>query len=109
MSNVPIGNFTETSKNIRITGGHLLQATCQTKDGGYKDSTLDLNDFIGNEDGNFQWDGVNFSQTAEDVQIQVATDSTLSAELKARDQHLVPSKLNLDERITNNNGVLQYQ
>ncbi|KAG0304351.1 hypothetical protein BGZ98_005631 [Dissophora globulifera] len=45
------GDFTKTSKNISLHRGHILRARCQTKDGEWQDSSIDLNDFIGNNNG----------------------------------------------------------
>ncbi|KAG0314916.1 hypothetical protein BGZ99_007773 [Dissophora globulifera] len=45
------GDFTKTSKDISLDHGHILRAQCQAKDGEWEDSSIDLNDFIGNNNG----------------------------------------------------------
>ncbi|KAG8413082.1 hypothetical protein J3459_015809 [Metarhizium acridum] len=54
-------SFYESSKNIWLEDGHILHADCQDDDGNWNESTIDLNEFIGNSDGWFEWDGVSKS------------------------------------------------
>lgn len=44
-------SFYYTAENIRIEDGHILRARLQTADGNWNDSEIDLNSFIGNDNG----------------------------------------------------------
>lgn len=54
-------SFVATSQSFWLENGHILHAQCRDTDGNWKDSTIDLNQFIGNSDGWFVWDGVSKS------------------------------------------------
>ncbi|QUC21291.1 uncharacterized protein UV8b_05534 [Ustilaginoidea virens] len=99
-------SFTNSSSNFWLEDNHILHASCVDNDGNSHDSQLDLDHYIGNSDGWFAWDGVNFSKTASNVQLQgsqlTAELATLSGEPRER------QVINLDERIGNNNGQLAY-
>jgi len=43
--------FMSSSKDIYLEDNHILHATCQKKDGTWVDSKIDLDDFVGNENG----------------------------------------------------------
>lgn len=58
--------------------------------------------------GSFEWNGVNFSETAEDTSLNIGDDARIVADLKSRDQQLMKATLNLDERITNVDGRLVF-
>lgn len=45
------GNFFQTAQNIRLEDRHILRASLQRVDGEWQDAEIDLNQFIGNEDG----------------------------------------------------------
>ncbi|KAG0250474.1 hypothetical protein BG011_008320 [Mortierella polycephala] len=102
------GNFSQTSNRITLVDGHILSAHCRKANGEWNESKIDLNDFIGNEDGSFEWNGVNFSQTARDTSLLLGDEAKIVADLQSRDQHLKKSTLNLDERITNVDGRLVF-
>lgn len=62
--------------------------------------------------GTFQWDGENFSETAEDVHFAIEGDGevpVLRATLNNADGEPVEADLNLAERIVNNNGSFEFQ
>lgn len=44
-------SFHTSSVDIRVEGGHYLKARTRTAEGDHAESELNLNDFIGNEDG----------------------------------------------------------
>ncbi|KAI0595188.1 hypothetical protein F4775DRAFT_570490 [Biscogniauxia sp. FL1348] len=57
-------SFFTTSENIRLEDNHILRARLRKVNGDWVDSEINLNDFIGNNDGHFAWDGKsNYSQT----------------------------------------------
>ncbi|KAF9997700.1 hypothetical protein BGZ80_006942, partial [Entomortierella chlamydospora] len=75
-------SFSATSMNVYLHHDHVLRATCQDEDGNWVESELDLDDFIGNDDGWFSWDSGNFSESAQDVRLE---GYLLTAELPKRD------------------------
>ncbi|KAH6625838.1 CVNH domain-containing protein [Boeremia exigua] len=53
------GNFTASSRDIRIDahGDFTLHAQCARTDGSYQSSSINLNQFIENDNGSFRWTG----------------------------------------------------
>ncbi|KAI1498296.1 Cyanovirin-N [Biscogniauxia marginata] len=104
-------SFFTTSENIRLEDKHYLRARLQTVDGQWVDSEINLNEFIGNNNGHFAWDGKNFSQTAEDVRVSIEGTGpvcVLRARLRTEDGQYRDSDLNLSERLGNNNGTFTW-
>ncbi|KAG8413081.1 hypothetical protein J3459_015809 [Metarhizium acridum] len=100
-------SFYESSKNIWLEDGHILHADCQDDDGNWNESTIDLNEFIGNSDGWFEWDGVNFSESAHDILLD---GSRLTAEMgMVEGGNRERQGLELNDRIGNENGQLVYR
>eukprot|EP01099_Mayorella_cantabrigiensis_P004022 TRINITY_DN3018_c0_g1_i1.p1 TRINITY_DN3018_c0_g1~~TRINITY_DN3018_c0_g1_i1.p1 ORF type:complete len:117 (+),score=3.08 TRINITY_DN3018_c0_g1_i1:51-353(+) len=99
-------SFSRSSNNIRLNGS-ILSASCRNKKGGYHESCLDLDEYIGNKQGRIVWAGRNFSRSSEEIVLKF--DHML--ECKARDSngkfHL--NSIDLDERIGNVDGVLKYK
>ena len=60
-------NFHESSQNIWLEDGHILHAECGNGEGDYVESTLDLDYYIGNNDGSFQWGGESKSTAILDL------------------------------------------
>merc|ERR1712137_522472 len=105
------GNFFQTAQNIRLEDRHILRASLQRVDGEWQDAEIDLNQFIGNEDGHFQWDSAGFSDSAEDIWFSVEGDGPvgiLRAKLRTVDGELVDRDLNLSERLGNNDGNFNW-
>jgi hypothetical protein len=50
-------SFFESCKDVQLVDGHILQALAQDMDGEWRESEIDLNQWIGNNDGWFMWDG----------------------------------------------------
>jgi hypothetical protein len=46
-------SFHYSAQDIRVDDGHILRARLQQADGEWNDSEIDLNDFIGNDNGEF--------------------------------------------------------
>lgn len=44
-------SFDDTSKDIWLEHGHILHASCKDNQGDYVDSQIDLDLYIGNDDG----------------------------------------------------------
>lgn len=50
-------NFHHSAQNIFLEDGHILVAELGNLDGDYVESRLDLDYYIGNDDGSFTWGG----------------------------------------------------
>lgn len=50
-------NFHLSSEDIELEDGHILVAKCGNGDGDMVESRLDLDYYIGNDDGSFSWGG----------------------------------------------------
>ncbi|KAK4128849.1 Cyanovirin-N [Parathielavia appendiculata] len=104
-------SFHASAQDIRVDDGHILRARLTNLNGEEVDAELDLNDYIGNNDGSFEWGGVNFSESAEDITFSLeGGDSVpvLRAGLRNADGELVYRDINLAERIHNNDGSFYF-
>ncbi|KAK5997585.1 hypothetical protein PT974_02948 [Cladobotryum mycophilum] len=102
-------SFQATSRNYRLEGS-VLYAECGNGNGSYVNSSLDLNQHIGNNDGAF-WitkQTSAFYQSARDVQLQ---GTMLSATLRRNNGSWVEeeSRLDLSFCVSNIRGKLTYQ
>lgn len=50
-------SFHLSADNIHLVDDHILRASLRREDGEFQDAEIDLNSFIGNEDGMIHWDG----------------------------------------------------
>ncbi|KAK3817665.1 MAG: Cyanovirin-N [Benniella sp.] len=102
--------FQQTSKNVKIVDGHILSASCQDRDGNWRDSSIDLDQIIGNEDGSFTWGGEYFSQSAQGIQLKEEYgDLAIVGSLQQRDGNWTDDQsISLSERIENQNGELVF-
>ncbi|SPJ73956.1 related to Cyanovirin-N homolog [Fusarium torulosum] len=98
--------FLLSARQVHLVDGHILKAVLTKRDGESRDAELDLNDIIGNTDGWFMWEGVNFSQMASDIKLE---GSVLSAQLPKRDGgYIERQRIELNDRISNEDGVLVF-
>ncbi|KAF5669444.1 cyanovirin-n [Fusarium heterosporum] len=106
-----MGNFHESSSDIYLEDGHILVARCNDADGEPQESRLDLDYYIGNNDGSFEWGGESFSSSASDISFGLEGDYSvpvLRAFLNPYDGDPVEANVNLAECIGNDNGTLVY-
>lgn len=82
-------NFHESSQNIWLEDGHILHAECGNGEDEYVESTLDLDYYIGNNDGSFQWGGESKSTTTRVLQLHTLTATRL---LRLCFRHLLPTR-----------------
>ncbi|KAI1063243.1 hypothetical protein LB507_005718 [Fusarium sp. FIESC RH6] len=104
-------NFHESSQNIWLEDGHILHAECGNGEGEYVESTLDLDYYIGNNDGAFQWGGEGFSGSASDISFDMEGDGSypiLRAHLNPYEGDPVEADVNLAECIGNDCGTLVF-
>lgn len=99
--------------SLKIVQGSNLAGRLRARDGSYKESHIDLNEVLGNDDGSFDWGGVDFYHTAKDIKLTTEGEgddkvSVLTANLKRKDGSERPAKVNLDGRIENVDGQFKY-
>ncbi|XP_028416695.1 uncharacterized protein LOC114540885 [Dendronephthya gigantea] len=98
--------FSKSSRNIKIHDS-VLSADCQDLQGFYQPSTLNLNDYIANEDGSMVWrKGGNFWASSRNSSL---TDpAILHAECRRIDGSYASSQIDLDQKIANIDGKLTF-
>ena len=103
---VMAGNFSASSREVRIEGHCMLVAECTDTTGRHQRSALDLNDCFTNSNGRLCWaKGGNFAASAQDLRL-VDGGSVLEAELGDGKGGWQRNRVCLNERITNDNGRL---
>ncbi|KAE9975381.1 hypothetical protein EG328_003220 [Venturia inaequalis] len=104
-------SFALSAENVRVDDGHILRASLRNGNGDLVDAEIDLNQFVGNENGNFSWSGQNFYGSCQNCSFSVeggAAVPVLRAELRDQDGNFQPRDINLAERIGNNNGQFVF-
>ncbi|KGO63538.1 Cyanovirin-N [Penicillium italicum] len=104
-------SFHESASNIELEDGHILKAVLRNEDGDEQESTIDLNNHIGNDNGNFSWGGGDFQASADNVSFGREGDASvpiLRAVLRDVEGGEHDADINLAERIGNNNGQLVF-
>ncbi|RPA77434.1 Cyanovirin-N [Ascobolus immersus RN42] len=99
-------NFHASCESSELIDGRILKAHCRARDGNVVESSLDLSEVIGNNDGYFDWaENGNFHESARDVRLE--DGHVLTAELRKRDGTFRERQaIELNDRIGNENGNL---
>lgn len=104
---LPPMSFTKSSHTVSISQDSLLSAKCRTCNGEWRETSIRLNDFLGNEDGTFMLGDRDFSMTARDIVLDQKEDcSILRASLRKRDGSWQDASVELDAFISNQDGEL---
>lgn len=107
-------SFHVTSLDVRIEvePGNVTYLCCASKDtnGNWVPNRMKLDDFIGNSDGWFIWDGHDFTKSALNIRLeQGERGPKLTADLPKRDGgYRERQGIELADRIENQNGCLVY-
>ncbi|KAJ7634819.1 Cyanovirin-N [Roridomyces roridus] len=96
--------FALTSNNIRLEGS-TLHAQCRDRAGGWHDSSLDLNEFISNNNGVLDDNGSDFFGTCSGCKMD---GSKLVAILKQTDGSEKESTIDLNQFVGNEDGKLVW-
>ncbi|KAI2466958.1 Cyanovirin-N [Annulohypoxylon bovei var. microspora] len=100
--------FSLTSKQVELRGSWLA-AVLQKDDGSWSFSKLDLNEHVGNNDGEFDVTIDKFYNTAEHWSCHIQ-GPFLRAQLKTREGAWAPeTSINLDLFVRNKDGSLEFQ
>lgn len=127
-------SFHLSARDIRLEDGHILFASLQSFDGEWVDSQLDLDYYLGNNEGLFEWGGqstsplldadecaicqvtylcmIDFSHSANDITFSIEGGDNvpvLRASLSDSEGNGNERDVNLSERIGNDNGVLIFR
>ncbi|KAJ5809908.1 Cyanovirin-N [Penicillium pulvis] len=101
--------FSQSSQDLRLEnkeGSLFLFCQAQNEVGDWQAAEINLDQFIGNGDGWSEWDGINFSQSAENIHLDGAY---LTADLpKADGGYRERQGIDLNDRIGNEDGNLVY-
>jgi hypothetical protein len=97
-----MGNFSKTSRNIRLDYT-VLHAECQRINGDFVNASIDLNAIISNQDGLLKFGGSKFAFTCRNIGFN---NNILSAICRRIDGSEVPASIDLNDRLTNRDGVL---
>jgi hypothetical protein len=95
--------FSRSSSQILLRDNHILVAKCRLPTGVSVDSLLDLDHYLGNQDGRFIVGAHKFSLGARNTRLD---GNDLNAMLKRIDGSYVHDAINLDAFIGNDCGVL---
>ncbi|KAF8432854.1 Cyanovirin-N [Terfezia claveryi] len=100
--------FHASSQGIELHDNHILVAQVRSEHGTWHHRTIDLDNYIGNSDGWFTWDGQNFSHSAEEISLSHRSDGVwLEANLRCKNGGCRGRQgINLSEKFTNRNGHL---
>ncbi|KAL4904375.1 CVNH domain-containing protein [Aspergillus multicolor] len=102
------GNFSHSSRDISLQGNYELVASCHAVSGQLNHSKLSLNSVLTNEFGHFKWkSGGNFGASARHARLTEG-GRVLEAELADGRGGWRRDWIRLDERITNQDGVLVF-
>ena len=98
--------FSLSSKDIKLCGS-VLNCQCRTISGDWQYSSIDLNDCIANMNGVLTWGpGGDFIQSTKPPHLE--GDALLCGNCRKIDGTYQQSRINLDERISNNDGKLHF-
>ncbi|NER29271.1 MAG: hypothetical protein F6J89_17000 [Symploca sp. SIO1C4] len=99
------GDFSKTCKNISLENETIVEAQCKRISGNFVPAAVNLNNCIENRNGGLRFGGDKFIFTCKPPLLYDETG--LTASCRNYDGNYVPSLLNLDEGITNNDGLLE--
>ncbi|OQE13206.1 hypothetical protein PENFLA_c052G00584 [Penicillium flavigenum] len=101
-----------SAEGLMIEDKRVLVAVLKGDEGTRQIVTLNLDKHLGNNDGSLEWDGENFSKSAEDVEFAIEGDARvpiLHAKLRNERGEYYWTDVNLAERIITSNGKLEVR
>lgn len=98
-------SFSNSSQKITINK-NLLSCLCQKKDGSWVEASIDLDNHIGNKNGELVWGGKNFSHSSQDITVDY---NVLRCQAKDKNGDPNDTMIDLDEKISNSNGILKHK
>jgi CVNH domain len=101
---VPLINFGDSCGNVSVDSQGVLHATCKRRDGSLNNTSLGLDQYVGNNNGFLQPNSSHFTETC----IDVGGGVTLEARCKAKNGVFDNTTLNLNNWVDNTNGFLVW-
>ncbi|KAF8538624.1 Cyanovirin-N [Trichophaea hybrida] len=102
------GNFHTSAHDIELKHGHKLKCKLRNSSGNVVESSIDLDEIIGNSDGWFKWDSANFSKSARNISLKEG-GKKLEADLPTADGgYRERQGIMLSDRIENRDGNLVF-
>lgn len=95
--------FGNSSSNIYLSGT-TLYATCKDSQGNDHQSSMNLNNYIGNIEGALTWGQSNFAASSSNISLSGTVLSATCQDSNGGSHH---SSINLNQYIMNNEGQLQ--
>ncbi|WP_414580984.1 CVNH domain-containing protein [Scytonema sp. PCC 10023] len=108
------GEFSLSCDKDKIEiNGSILSTSCTKSNGDSQQTSIDLDQYIGNLDGKLSWSDKNFSKSCKNIapaQLLSTRQLVLVAECKtASGDTYYPSEIELDSHIVNIDGTLSYE
>jgi hypothetical protein len=104
-------SFALTSRKIAVSRsdpkGLILSAECRTLDRKWIESSIQLNNYLGNNDGSFRLQSHDFYDYTQEGS-EILEGSVLSIKLRNNDGKFVPASIDLNLCIANINGTLVF-
>lgn len=100
-------SFALSSQNIHLEGGHLHAHTRRIDGSWNQEAKINLDHHIGNNNGQLEWGGLNFSQSVQNAHIK--DGHILECDARKIDGSWNKTSLNLNDKIGNNDGELVHQ
>ncbi len=102
-----IGNFSQSCSKITLDGSRL-SANCSRSNGSVRRASIDLDQYIQNNQGQLQWlPNGNFNHSCKNIRL--VNNHRLRANCSRSDGTTTDTSIDLNDRIENKQGDLQYQ
>lgn len=98
-------DFSKSARMVMLMNGRILSCGLMGVNGTYFYNELDLDDVIGNFNGELKWNGNNWSKSSRNATLE---QGVLSAELKTRNGEWKSSSIDLNQYIGNSKGEFGY-
>lgn len=100
--------FSQSAQDFRLEGS-LLIATVATASGDWVESVLDINEYIGNNDGFFEFGGRGIFDTVDMESWRLEGPVLITAMYRMDGSLAEEQFINLDDYIGNEDGVLVFK
>jgi hypothetical protein len=101
-------NFIATCPSFKLEGT-FLSGYCRSRDGFFRNSRINLNRIITNTNGLLNWRANgNYGNSCEGCKLQTSSRRMMGCFCKNFGGNLVYTQIDLNERIDNTDGILQF-
>ena len=98
------GDFSGSCKDLKLTDGHVLSATCKDRGANFRNTSLDLNNGIGNKDGRLTTRG-GYVSTCKNIGLN---GNSLQADCRTYKGYWRSTNFDLNSIIINQDGNLRF-